>query len=143
MLTQLHGCPDEQLHQGAATFLGDILQQPPMYSAIKIKGERLYKAARRGEDVERASRPVHISAFDLARGSDGSRDVSYRVVCSKGTYVRSLIHDLVRASSPLKLGALSQMHRHTHMWCDTVSLTADPAPADGSVRFVSPKADSV
>ena len=71
------------------------MQKAPMYSAIKVKGERLYKAARRGEEVERALRPVHVAAYDLARSDTTSRDVHYRIVCSKGTYVRSLIHDLV------------------------------------------------
>ena len=89
-------CTDELLQEGTRGFLGDILQLPPMYSAIKVKGERLYKAARRGEDVERKHRPVHVSAFDVERCSGTRSDMKYRIVCSKGTYVRSLIHDLVR-----------------------------------------------
>ncbi|MCH8030504.1 MAG: tRNA pseudouridine(55) synthase, partial [Bacteroidetes bacterium] len=73
-------------------FLGEIEQYPPMYSAIKVGGERLYKKARRGEMVEIKPRSVTISRFDLEkrRGSD----VDFLVHCSKGTYIRSLAHDL-------------------------------------------------
>ncbi|KAK9799013.1 hypothetical protein WJX73_005582 [Symbiochloris irregularis] len=85
---------NDQLQEAARSFLGDIMQLPPMYSAVKIKGEELYKAARRGEEVERVRRPVSVSVFDLCRQQPGSQDVAYRIVCSKGTYVRALIHDL-------------------------------------------------
>lgn len=62
---------------------------------VQIKGERLYKAARRGEVVERQSRPVTIHSFELRRDEGNKRDVHFRVACSKGTYIRSLAHDLV------------------------------------------------
>lgn len=61
----------------------------------QIKGEELYKAARRGEEVERVKRAVSVSVFELCSRAPGSQEVGYRIVCSKGTYVRSLIHDLV------------------------------------------------
>ena len=66
-----------------------------MYSAIRVKGERLYKAAREGKEVVRELRPIHISAFDVQRADPAARDVSFRVACSKGTYIRSLANDLV------------------------------------------------
>jgi len=78
---------DEDLEHARKAFLGEITQRPPMYSAIKVGGERLYKKARRGEVVERPPRTVRIDAFTLT-GRDGA-DVSFRVQCSKGTYVRS------------------------------------------------------
>lgn len=89
-------CADGDLHAAAQRFTGELEQRAPMYSAVRIRGERLYHAARRGEDVERPARAVSVSAFELSRHSDSSQDVAYRIVCSKGTYVRSLIHNLVR-----------------------------------------------
>ncbi len=62
---------------------------------MQIKGERLYKAARRGEVVERQSRPVTIYSFELQRDESNRQDVHFKVTCSKGTYIRSLAHDLV------------------------------------------------
>lgn len=85
------GVTDDDLDAARDPFLGTIVQRPPMYSAVKVKGERLYKKARRGERVERPPRQVRIDAFDIT-GRDGA-DVSFRVVCSKGTYIRSLAHD--------------------------------------------------
>ncbi len=67
---------------------------------VQIKGERLYKAARRGEVVERQSRPVTIHSFELRRDEENRQDVHFRVACSKGTYIRSLAHDLVSGLSP-------------------------------------------
>lgn len=82
---------DTDLEAARAPFLGTITQRPPMYSAVKVKGERLYKKARRGETVERPPRQVRIDAFEVT-GREGA-DVSFRVECSKGTYIRSLAHD--------------------------------------------------
>ena len=83
---------DADLDAARQGFLGDIEQRPPMYSAVKVGGERLYKKARRGEEIERAPRPVSIYRFDLA-GRRGD-DVDFVAECSKGTYVRTLAHDL-------------------------------------------------
>lgn len=73
-------------------FVGRIEQFAPMYSAVKVEGERLYKKARRGEVVDRKPRQVEIYEFDVA-DRDGD-DVPFRVRCSKGTYIRTLAHDL-------------------------------------------------
>jgi len=81
-------------------FTGDILQKPPIYSAIKIKGEALYKLARRGQNVEIKARPVHVSKLEVLNFDNPFTDV--HMVCSKGTYVRSIAHDLGEA---LKCGA--------------------------------------
>lgn len=74
------------------TFLGDIQQTPPMYSALKVNGEPLYKLARKGETIERKSRPIKIYALELA---DFKKDIfSFSVTCSKGTYVRTLVEEI-------------------------------------------------
>jgi tRNA pseudouridine55 synthase len=72
-------------------FLGEIEQIPPMYSAVKVGGERLYKKARRGEVIERAARKVVIYDFKLT--DVAGPDVSFEIRCTKGTYIRSLAHD--------------------------------------------------
>ena len=77
-------------------FRGDITQIPPMYSAIKIGGKKLYELARKGKEVERAPRPVRIHELELLE-SDGPADYRLRVRCSKGTYVRTLCHDIGQA----------------------------------------------
>ena len=82
----------EKGKEAAQTFVGDIEQFPPIYSAIKKDGEALYKLARRGEDVELKARPIHIESFDLLSLEDGV--FSFKVVCGTGTYIRSLAHDL-------------------------------------------------
>ena len=78
-----------------SSFLGDILQAPPAYSAVHIDGKRAYERALEGEKVEPAPRPVRIDALDLLSYEEGLASV--RVVCSKGTYIRSLARDLALA----------------------------------------------
>ena len=73
-------------------FRGDILQVPPMYSALKVNGRKLYELARKGQEVERQPRPITV--FELTNlGFDGTR-LSLRVKCSKGTYIRTLCQDI-------------------------------------------------
>jgi tRNA pseudouridine55 synthase len=76
-------------------FRGRILQCPPLYSAVKVQGERLYKAARRGEEVERAPRPAHIYSLELTDAA--LPEVTLDATVSRGTYVRTLAHDLGEA----------------------------------------------
>jgi tRNA pseudouridine55 synthase len=78
-----------------AGFVGKIEQVPPMYSALKHEGQRLYTLARKGIEVERPARSVHIHALDLV--SYDSPTLELRVRCSKGTYVRTLVEDLAKA----------------------------------------------
>ena len=85
------GVTDAELDIARQTFLGEIEQFAPMYSAVKVDGERLYKKARRGETVERPPRVVTVSRFDIERRGD---EVDFVVECSKGTYIRMLAHDL-------------------------------------------------
>lgn len=82
----------EEIEDVQGQFLGTIEQVPPMYSAVKVDGERLYKKARRGETVARPPRQVQIRAFTLVEWRPP--DLDFRVECSKGTYIRSLARDL-------------------------------------------------
>lgn len=79
------------LHETIPQFLGEIDQKPPIFSAIKKDGKRLYEHARAGETVEIASRKTTIYEFELTRIA--LPEVDFRVSCSKGTYIRSLAHD--------------------------------------------------
>ncbi|MGT2926175.1 tRNA pseudouridine(55) synthase TruB [Streptococcus cuniculipharyngis] len=89
-----------QVDQAMATFVGEITQIPPMYSAVKVNGRKLYDYARAGESVERPRRQVKITSFERTSDllvSDGLCRFNFRVACSKGTYVRTLAVDLGRA----------------------------------------------
>lgn len=85
----------EILETARRQFLGDIEQVPPIFSAIKVDGQPLYKKARRGEQVEIKARNVHIFEFTFTRIE--LPEVDFYVRCSKGTYIRSLAHDLGKA----------------------------------------------
>lgn len=85
-----------EVEAALSAFRGDILQVPPMYSALKVKGQKLYELARKGVEVERKPRPVTIHALEVVKQVSGS-DYLIRVACSKGTYVRTLCHDLGQA----------------------------------------------
>jgi tRNA pseudouridine55 synthase len=90
-------------------FRGESLQVPPMYSALKKDGKRLYELARKGETVEREPRPIRIDEIELLEAA-GTRLV-FRVRCSKGTYVRSLVEDIARAAGTVAHTA--RLHRET------------------------------
>ncbi len=85
----------ERLEVARRRFLGDIEQVPPMFSAIKVDGQPLYKRARRGEQIKVEPRRVHIYEFELTRVA--LPEVDFRVRCSKGTYIRSLAYDFGQA----------------------------------------------
>ena len=89
------GITQEAINKAREQFVGDIMQQPPIFSALKKEGKRLYEYARAGETVDIPKREVHISAFEIT-GID-LPDVHFRVACSKGTYIRSLAHDFGKA----------------------------------------------
>jgi len=85
----------EEVHQAATRFVGEIEQVPPSYSAVHHQGERLYKLARRGEAVEVPPRQVVIYRLEVMEAA--LPQVTVRVECGKGTYIRTLAHDLGRA----------------------------------------------
>ena len=87
----------EELSALLPRFTGDIQQLPPMWSAVKVNGKKLYELARKGKEVERRPRPVTIRALELLDGPEAGADFVLRVVCSKGTYVRTLCHDIGQA----------------------------------------------
>jgi len=86
---------EEQFRSGLARFQGEILQIPPMFSALKSGGRKLYDLARKGETVEREPRPVTVYAIEALAFTPGARaEGEFRARCSAGTYVRTLCHDL-------------------------------------------------
>ncbi|MSO38573.1 MAG: tRNA pseudouridine(55) synthase TruB [Acidimicrobiia bacterium] len=88
----------DEVEAASKQFLGDILQVPPMVSALKVDGRRLYEIAREGKEVERVARPVRIDRFDVEEFEDGPFPrATVRIECSSGTYIRSLAADLGEA----------------------------------------------
>ncbi|GEQ84590.1 tRNA pseudouridine synthase B [Patiriisocius marinistellae] len=86
---------NKAIHEATKQFVGDIMQQPPVFSALKKEGKRLYEYARAGEEVEIPKRAIHISAFEIT--TIDLPNIDFRVACSKGTYIRSLAHDFGKA----------------------------------------------
>ena len=82
-----------EVEAAMARFLGHIQQVPPMYSAVKINGQKLYDLARKGKEVERKPRSITIYELELLE-QVGETDYTFRCVCSKGTYIRTLCHDI-------------------------------------------------
>ena len=87
----------ERIEQVLAGFVGDIQQVPPAYSACKIGGDRAYELMRKGKDVELAAKTVRIDDIELTAFDAQSMQMSIRVVCGKGTYIRSLARDIGQA----------------------------------------------
>ena len=100
----------EGIHEATKAFLGDIQQRPPVFSALKKDGKRLYEYARSGEEVEIPTRTVNISKFEITKIE--LPKAHFRVVCSKGTYIRSLAYDFGRQ---LNTGAYLSSLRRTRV----------------------------
>lgn len=90
-------------------FRGEIMQVPPMYSAVSKDGKRLYELARKGIEVERDARPVTIFKLELIEYHEETREGKLMVSCSKGTYIRTLIADLAKAAG--SLGVMTALRR--------------------------------
>lgn len=88
----------EQIQAAMATMLGDQYQTPPMHSAKKVGGKKLYELARKGIEIEREPRFIRINAFVLT--SWVSPKITFRIHCTKGTYIRTISHDLGRKLGP-------------------------------------------
>ena len=116
----------EQLKLAALQFTSDILQVPPAHSAVKQKGKPVYLKARKGEDVELEPRPITISEFEIVKHDEDL--VYFRVVCSTGTYIRSLAHDFGQA---LGCGAYLSSLRRTRIGAFT---TEDAMTMDEAVK---------
>lgn len=131
-----------QVEQAATHFVGDIEQVPPMVSAIKIGGRRLHELARRGEEVERAPRPVHIDRVDVEAFEPGPYPLAtLHIECGSGTYVRTLAADLGTA-----LGGCAHVETLRRLRVGTFGLdeaiTLDVIESDPSAA-VRPPADAV
>lgn len=101
--------PREALEAALGKFRGEILQTPPMYSAVSVGGKRLYQLARKGIEVERQPRPVTIYSLELGEYDPASRQGTLTVSCSKGTYIRTLIEDIAEAAGTL--GTMTALRR--------------------------------
>jgi tRNA pseudouridine55 synthase len=98
---------EEAIQEATEQFIGEIAQFPPVFSALKKDGKRLYEYARNNEEVEIKSRKIQIDEFEITKID--LPKVSFRVVCSKGTYIRSLAHDFGKALQ--SGGHLSKLRR--------------------------------
>lgn len=108
-----HAVPDlsiTQIESVAKKYSGEILQVPPMFSALKRDGKKLYELARQGKEVELAARPVKIYAFDILEVS--LPEIHFRIACSRGTYIRAIARDLGR---DLGCGAFLKTLRRTRI----------------------------
>jgi tRNA pseudouridine55 synthase len=131
-------CNQDAVEAALARFRGDIVQVPPMYSALKRDGKPLYEYARAGQTVEREGRCVTIHALELIECA--LPDVTFRVTCSKGTYVRTLAEDIGEA---LGCGAHLVMLRRTGVGALTLehAVTLDAlsdAPQDARDAWLQP-----
>ena len=98
---------EEKIRQVLASFVGDIQQVPPMYSALKKEGRPLYELARKGIEIEREARPITIEAIELLSFTENS--LTLDVTCSKGTYIRVLGEDIAKTLGTF--GHLTYLHR--------------------------------
>ena len=132
--------PDEDaIREALRRFTGEILQTPPMASAVKVGGERLYKAQRRGETVERESRHVTVHAFELLTTDPTTATATFHVSCSSGTYVRTLVSDL---ATHLDTGAYLTALRRTSVGRMTLQNATPPEELEPETlfqRIIQPK----
>lgn len=105
----LHHVTKAELEAILPQFRGEILQLPPMYSAVQVDGKRLYALARKGIEVEREKRPVTIYQLDLLEFNEETQEGKLRIMCSKGTYIRTLCSDIGQALG--SLGVLTSLRR--------------------------------
>ena len=111
-----HITPDS-IANAAQSLSGDIMQIPPMFSAIKVDGKRAYESARKDKDLGLAARPVSVPVFEITRIA--MPEVDFRIVCSKGTYIRSLARDFGLAlNSGAYLSALCRTRVGPHRLAD-------------------------
>lgn len=140
--------PDaDQLRTAMTGFVGEQMQIPPMYSAVKHQGRRLYELAREGVEVERAPRPIRIDEFSLLDADSDAMDL--RVRCSKGTYVRTLVEDL--AESLGSLAHVTELRRtrvgpfpgESMVTYETLRETSESGGRDALDRLLLPMGDAL
>lgn len=135
-------CAAADVAKALESFKGEITQVPPMYSAVSVGGKRLYELARQGENVERPSRQVIIRSIELVSADESRNEYEIDVLCSKGTYIRTLIDDL---GSALGCGAVMTELERTYAYgftlkdCITVSqLSALVKNENGITQYLIP-----
>ena len=119
---------DSLIHETVKQFLGEIDQKPPIFSAIKKDGVRLYEHARAGETIEIAARKTTIHEFEITRIA--LPEIDFRVVCSKGTYIRSLAFDFGKA---MNSGSHLTVLRRTKIGNYDVNVATDIASFEDSI----------
>jgi tRNA pseudouridine55 synthase len=126
----------DELAVAARAFVGDIEQVPPMVSALKVGGRRLYELARAGEEIERAARPVRIDELVVEEFEPGAYpEATIRVACSTGTYIRTLAADLGAAlGGCAHLGSLRRLRVGSFTLDEARPIEAVAADADAAVR---------
>lgn len=136
---------EDTIRKAMQELTGDIVQIPPMYSAIKVNGKKLYEYARAGETVERPKRHVHIERFEMTASSYDEKNQQQRirfvVDCSKGTYVRTLAYDLAKELGyPGVMSSLTRTKSGGFELDQTLSLTdiQDAMEAQIMNRYVYP-----
>ncbi|BDD09201.1 tRNA pseudouridine synthase B [Fulvitalea axinellae] len=106
----IDGITEEDVRKVTEKFTGDIEQIPPIFSAIKVDGKRVYKSARKGKEVKLEPRPVSVREFEITEVN--FPEISFRITCSKGTYIRSLVRDM---GDELGCGAYMSALRRTRI----------------------------
>ncbi len=132
----------EELHEAVAAFVGDYDQIPPMYSAIKIGGKKLYELAREGKTVERKARRIHIDAISILDDSKLQSEglFTMEVKCSKGTYIRTLCNDIGErlgcgaTMAHLTRTAVGSFHLEDAVTLDQVQQLRDQNELDSIIR---------
>ncbi len=127
---------DEAIRAALPAFTGDIMQVPPVYSAVKVQGERAYDLARDGETPELAARPLFVERLELVGRPDPDH-AAFEMVCGRGGYVRAIARDLGRAlGSPAHVGALRRIFADPFDVSEAVPLETleDPAAAEAALR---------
>lgn len=117
-----------------AQFRGQIMQVPPIFSAVKVDGKRAYNMARRGREVELAAKPITIRELELLSWNNELKQARLRIVCSKGTYIRSLARDLGQA---VNSGAHLIALRRTRVGSTSIHSCSDVESLIGRLRAVS------
>ncbi len=131
----------EEIERVLQTFVGEIMQVPPAFSACKVQGKRAYDLARKGEDVELRAKPLRIDEISLISHDLEKMQITIRVVCSKGTYIRALARDIGEA---LQSGAHLTALRRTRVgeytiqdcltleqfefWLQQIEVETEPTP---------------
>ena len=125
---------DQLLFETANSFIGTIMQLPPVFSAVKKQGKRLYEYARQGKEVKITPREVVIHEFEITKIQ--MPEVEFRIVCGKGTYIRSLAHDFGKA---LKSGGYLSELRRTKIGDYNVNKGISPVEFRENLHIEDPK----